>query len=392
MANKIKLKRAYTAPRSAYIANISVPDETPTRANINSINQAYSDARQQVNNVIAQYELDKRKSLLQDSMSRNIANEKILSIGAGQRPIDTRQLNNLIFNRPAYKAGGSVGRKRYAVGGSLSNRINRRNYWFDENDGVVEFNSDTPTPSENTDNIDNTDNTSESNSVVTIGTKSFASAFKQARTAGLDKFRWRGKTYTTEMAGENRSGSSNVSEPTNVPKRTTTGTPSRLRRREKSANTTAQQTRKSNKQDSSRGSQRTNTTRRSNPSRTSNNPNDAVRVPYSRTNDRITGQLPNVTVTARGKSQPKNRPVMSWRDYVDAAKKDPSIKNTSGYKNARKQEFERMRTRAAGPGTTRWANNKQPGQGNPGYQTRYRGNDPFVLYRRNGVRSVGNSW
>ena len=277
-----------------------------------------------------------------------------------------------------------MARRKMAVGGVQSILNRRRNYLFDENDGVVEFDN-SPEPTN-----DNTESTSDV--TVDIGTKTFASAFKQARTAGLDKFRWRGRTYTTEMAGENRSSSSNVSEPTNVPKRTSTGTASRLRRRDKSANTTAQQTRKSNKQDSSRGSQRTNTTRSSNPSRTSNNPNDAVRVPYSRTNDRITGQLPNVTVTARGKSQPKNRPVMSWRDYVDAAKKDSSIKNTSGYKNARKQEFERMRTRAAGPGTQRWANNKQPGQGNPGYQTRYRGNDPFVLYRRNGVRSVGNSW
>ena len=84
---------------------------------------------------------------------------------------------------------------------------------------------------------------------------------------------------------------------------------------------------------------------------------------------------------------------MSWRDYVDAAKKDPSIKNTSGYKNARKQEFECMRNRAAGPGTQRWANNKRPGQGdNVQTYTKYRRNSPYIVSRGNGVRSVGNEW
>lgn len=219
MATKIKLKRTYIAPRSAYIANISVPDEVPTRANINSINQAYSDARQQANNVMAQYELDKRKSLLQDSINRNIANENILSIGAGQRPIDTQRLNNLIFNRTGYKAGGSVGRKRYAVGGNLSNRINRRNYWFDENDGIVEYNSSAPEPTPDTTEEEpvvqqrtvprriqptttRTQNKLTNKGIVTIGTKSFNSAFRQARIAGLDKFRWNGKVYGTKLANE----------------------------------------------------------------------------------------------------------------------------------------------------------------------------------------------
>jgi len=379
MATKIKQKRTYAAPRSAYLANISVPDETPTRANINSINQAYSNARQQVNNVMTQYELDKGKALLQDSINRNIANEKILSIGAGQRPIDTQRLNNLIFNRTEYKAGGSVGRKRYAVGGSLSNRINRRNYWFDENDGIVEYDSSAPEPTPDTTEEEPvvqqrtaprrtqptttiTQNKPANKGIVTIGTKSFNSAFRQARIAGLDKFRWNGKVYGTKLANE-------VGKTTKEKARNAVKPVSQKPRNNSTNNTT---TRSSNRL---------------------NNSNDAVRASYSRTNGRITGQLPNVTVTASGKNQPKNKPVMSWRDYVDAAKKDPSIKNTSGYKNARKQEFERMRTRAAGPGTQRWANNKRPGQGNNVQTyTKYRRNNPYIVSRGNGLRSVGNSW
>ena len=38
------------------------------------------------------------------------------------------------------------------------------------------------------------------------GTNSFKDAFKAARKAGQDTFTWQGKKYTTEMAGEKKSG------------------------------------------------------------------------------------------------------------------------------------------------------------------------------------------
>lgn len=40
------------------------------------------------------------------------------------------------------------------------------------------------------------------NNIVTIGTSSFGAAFKQARKAGLDKFRWKGRVYGTRYASE----------------------------------------------------------------------------------------------------------------------------------------------------------------------------------------------
>lgn len=110
-------------------------------------------------------------------------------------------------------------RKQYAVGGNLSNRINRRNYWFDENDGIVEYNSSAPEPTPDTTEEEpaiqqstlprrtqhsttRTQNKPSNKGIVTIGTKSFNSAFRQARIAGLDKFRWNGKVYGTKLANE----------------------------------------------------------------------------------------------------------------------------------------------------------------------------------------------
>lgn len=114
-----------------------------------------------------------------------------------------------------------MARKRYAVGGSLSDRINRRNYFFDESYGVTSDNNYTPEPTsqptndvanigtnisrpirqrtQQTNNQRTTSNNSSSD-IVTIGTRSFADAFKQARKAGLDKFRWKGRVYGTRYA------------------------------------------------------------------------------------------------------------------------------------------------------------------------------------------------
>jgi len=177
-----------------------------------------------------------------------------------------------------------MARKRYAVGGNLSNRINRRNYWFDENDGIVEYDTSAPEPTPDTTeeepvvqqrttprrtqpNTTRTQNKPANKGIVTIGTKSFNSAFRQARIAGLDKFRWNGKVYGTKLANE-------------VGKTT----------KEKARNAAKPASQKPRNNDN------TNRTTRSN--NRLNNPRDAVRVPYSRDNQgRIRGQLPNVNVT-----------------------------------------------------------------------------------------------
>ena len=260
-----------------------------------------------------------------------------------------------------------MARKKMAVGGVQSILNSRRNYLFDENDGIVEFDN-SPEPTTVSEEVEPTStptrtrrtvsrqtnkpssNEKNSGSIINIGAKRFSTAFKQARVAGLDKFRWKGKVYGTRLAGAEGNTT-----------------------KEKAANTAKQSTQKIRKQPTTTVSSK-------------NTQAPLVNV-AAQPNRQTTPQRQQVK-----QNNVSRKPVMSWNDYVDAARQDPSIKNTSGYKAARKQEFERMRTRAAGPGTQRWANNKQPGQGNPGYQTRYRGNEPFVLYRRNGIRSVGNSW
>ena len=193
-----------------------------------------------------------------------------------------------------------MARKRYAVGGNLSNRLNRRNYWFDENDGVVEFNSDTPTPSENT---DNTDNTSESNSVVTIGTKSFASAFKQARTAGLDRFKWRGKTYTTEMSGENNRTTPKPSEA----KASSNNNTNRIRRRNRNTNNSTQ-----------RSQQRTAFNNQNRQLTSTPNRN----VNYTNNNNQQTSTNRRTTPTRR------SAPVRSYQDYVNGNGNDYPVSYT----------------------------------------------------------------
>lgn len=182
-----------------------------------------------------------------------------------------------------------MARKRYAVGGNLSNGINRRNYWFDENDGIVEYNNSAPEPTSNTTEEEpvvqqrttprrtqpsttRTQNKPTNKGIVTIGTKSFNSAFRQARIAGLDKFRWNGKVYGTKLANE-------------VGKNT-------KEKARNAAKPVSQKPRNNN----------TNKTTRSN--NKLNNPNYAVRASYSRDNQgRIKAQLPTATVTAPARSR-----------------------------------------------------------------------------------------
>lgn len=175
-------------------------------------------------------------------------------------------------------------RKRYAVDGSLYDRLNQRNYWFDESYGATPNNNYTPQPTiQPTNDIANTDtnttgsvrqrtqqrttSNNSSSDIVTIGTRSFGDAFKQARNAGLDKFRWKGRVYGTKYANE--VGNSNTSN-----KRTT-------------IKPTAKSTIKSTKQ-----TRTTNT----------NNNTNASRTTYTRDNNGY-AQLPEVTVTAPAKKK-----------------------------------------------------------------------------------------
>lgn len=97
--------------------------------------------------------------------------------------------------------------------------IDNRDYWFDESYGAIPNNNYTPQPTiQPTNDIANTDtnttgsvrqrtqqrttSNNSSSDIVTIGTRSFGDAFKQARNAGLDKFRWKGRVYGTRYASE----------------------------------------------------------------------------------------------------------------------------------------------------------------------------------------------
>lgn len=257
-----------------------------------------------------------------------------------------------------------MARKRYAVGGNLSNSINRRNYWFDENDGIVEYNNSAPEPTSNTteeetvvqqrttprrtqSSTTRTQNQPANKGIVTIGTKSFNSAFRQARIAGLDKFRWNGKVYGTKLANE-------------VGKTT----------KEKARNAAKPASQKP------RNNVDTNRTIRSN--NRLNNAKDAVRASYSRDNQgRINGQLPTATVTATKRTQSP----MSWRDYLVAAQNNPSIRNTQGYKNAHRQASEYYRKKA---------NDLKNIQNPPKTITYYRGNKKYTASSLRG--GVEGTW
>ena len=128
-----------------------------------------------------------------------------------------------------------MARKKMAVGGVQSVLNRRRNYLFDENDGIVEFdNSPEPTtvseevepastPTRTRRTVSRRTNKPSSNeknsgSIINIGAKRFSTAFKQARVAGLDKFRWKGKVYGTKVAGE--TGSTTKEKSANAAKST----------------------------------------------------------------------------------------------------------------------------------------------------------------------------
>ena len=251
-----------------------------------------------------------------------------------------------------------MARKRYAVGGNLSNGINRRNYWFDENDGIVEYNNSAPEPTSNTTEEEpvvqqrttprrtqpsttKTQNKPTNKGIVTIGTKSFNSAFRQARIAGLDKFRWKGKVYGTKLANE-------VGKTTKEKARNAAKPASQKPRNNNSTNSTT-----------ARSSNRL------------NNPNDAVRVPYSRTNGRITGQLPNVTVTAPARNRNNfninvnnsNSPY-SLQSLVSTPIDRNMVNNYNASVARRKQQFNRMADKNAAIGSQRWveANRRRRGK------------------------------
>lgn len=112
-----------------------------------------------------------------------------------------------------------MARKKMAVGGVQSILNRRRNYLFDENDGIVEFDN-SPEPTTVSEEVEPTStptrtrrtvsrrtnktnsNENKSGNIINIGAKRFSTAFKQARVAGLDKFRWNGKVYGTKLANE----------------------------------------------------------------------------------------------------------------------------------------------------------------------------------------------
>lgn len=166
--------------------------------------------------------------------------------------------------------------------------IDNRDYWFDESYGAIPNNNYTPQPTiQPTNDIANTDtnttgsvrqrtqqrttSNNSSSDIVTIGTRSFGDAFKQARNAGLDKFRWKGRVYGTKYANE--VGNNNTSN-----RRTTT-------------KPAAKSNIKPTKQPRT-----TNTNNNTNTSRTT----------YTRDNNGY-AQLPEVTVTAPAKqTRPTN--------------------------------------------------------------------------------------
>lgn len=128
-------------------------------------------------------------------------------------------------------------RKRYNITDS-------DNYSYSEDDGLSQYS----TSSNDFDEVELDDLKVEprlaqaepksKNSVVTIGTKTFAAAFKQARVAGLDEFEWRGKRYTTKLKNEDDDVKSNTVKPKSNENVKTKTTPTKLVKRNKNNNMT----------------------------------------------------------------------------------------------------------------------------------------------------------
>lgn len=137
-----------------------------------------------------------------------------------------------------------MARKKMAVGGVQSILNRRRNYVFDEDDGTNYGSSPEPTTRPRSKYLDEdfdgylTDEESRPKGVVTIGTKTFASAFKQARTAGLDEFEWRGRRYNTKLKSESNTATSNTIKSESNKNVKTKATPAKLVKRNKNNNTT----------------------------------------------------------------------------------------------------------------------------------------------------------
>lgn len=198
-----------------------------------------------------------------------------------------------------------MARKKMAVGGVQSILNRRRNYLFDENDGIVEFDNSpepttvseeaepasTPTRTRRTvSRRPNKTNSNEknSNNIINIGAKRFSTAFKQARVAGLDKFRWKGKVYGTKLAGE-------------------TGNTTK----EKSAN--AAKSNKGNSQSNTTATQAQYRPRRqdlSNASRTTNNTNTNSNTTHNTRNERRV--INNPTSGSVGTDVIRNPTVSDW--------------------------------------------------------------------------------
>lgn len=196
-----------------------------------------------------------------------------------------------------------MARKRYTVGGSISDTINRRNYVFDKSYGVTPESNYTPEPTiqptysvdSTNDNVTNTNNNitnrtrrttsqknklnTSSNNIVTIGTRSFGDAFKQARKAGLDKFRWKGRVYGTRYASEVNNTGTTVKT---TPKSNVTTTKSNTTSSSKPANASSKPT-----------------TQQTNVSRTSGT---TAKTTYTRDKNGY-AVLPEITVTAPAKKK-----------------------------------------------------------------------------------------
>lgn len=86
-------------------------------------------------------------------------------------------------------------------------------------------------------------NKGNNNNIVTIGTRSFGDAFKQARNAGLDKFRWKGRVYGTRYASEvNNTGTTIKTTPKSNVTTTKSNTTSSSKPTNASSKPTTQQT------------------------------------------------------------------------------------------------------------------------------------------------------
>lgn len=126
-------------------------------------------------------------------------------------------------------------RKKMAVGGVQSILNRQRKYVFDEDDGANYGSSPEPTMQQSND-INPEESTSKG--VVTIGTKTFAAAFKQARTAGLDEFEWRGRRYNTKLKSEGNTATLNTVKSKSNDNVKAKATPTKLVKRNKNNNTT----------------------------------------------------------------------------------------------------------------------------------------------------------